>query len=316
MKIVFLGTSNFARIVLEKLFASPHEIVAVVCGVTKQTGRGQKLVEPQTKLFAKLHNLPCFQFSSIRKQGVEILKSLNADIFVTASYGQILSQEILDIAPFGVINVHGSLLPKYRGASPVLYAILNGEKKTGVTIMQTSIGIDDGDILDSKEIEIDDEDNTQTLMDKLALVGAKLLIEVLPKIENKTITRKKQNQDEVSVTKMIKKENSFLDFSLSSTYLQNFVRAYNPNPSAHFVYENKVFKVIKTKVINIEKNNYKAGEVVCSSSKEGLIVACGQGLLEILILQAPNGKMMSAKSYLNGKKISQNSILSGKVCKD
>lgn len=310
MKIVFLGTPHFARIVLEKLTKSHHKVVAVVCSMDKPQGRGNKMTMPEAKAFALNKNIPVFQFSKIRFEGVETLKNINADIFVTASFGQILSQEILDIAPYGVVNVHGSLLPKYRGASPVQSALLNNEKVTGVTIMKTFIGIDDGDMLAKKEVEILDEDNSETLMEKLADIGGELLIESLDKIENGTAIYTPQDSSQATFTKMLKKENAFLDFSLSATQLHNFVRAYYANPSAHFVFENNVFKVLKTSVYNQIEKNAKEGEVVISSSKQGLVVACKNGFLEIVTLQAPSGKVMSAKSYLNGKSIPVGTILS------
>lgn len=309
MKIVFLGTPNFARIVLEKLTKSHHKVVAVVCSVDKEQGRGKKLTMPEAKVFAQKNNIPVFQFSKIRFEGVETLKNLGADIFVTAAFGQILSQEILNIAPYGVINVHGSLLPKYRGASPVQTALLMGEKVTGVTIMKTFVGIDDGDILSKKEVEILDDDNSETLMEKLAVIGGELLVETLDKIENGTAEYKPQDHTQATFTKMLKKENSFLNFSLSAESLHNFVRAYNPNPSAHFVFGGDVFKVLKTAVYNLPAPAGKEGEVVISSSKQGLVVACKDGFLEIVILQAQNGKVMSAKSYLNGKAIPIGTLL-------
>lgn len=309
MKIVFLGTPNFAKIVLEKLIKSHHKVVAVVCSKDKEQGRGNKLTMPEAKVFALKNNIPVFQFSKIRLEGVETLKNIDADIFVTASFGQILSQEILDISPYGVVNVHGSLLPKYRGASPVQTALLNGEKVTGVTIMKTFIGIDDGDMLAKKEVEILDEDNCDSLMEKLAYVGGDLLVETLDKIENGTAKYEKQDSTQASYTKMLKKENAFLNYSLSAIELHNFVRAYNPNPSAHFVFDNSIFKVLTTSVYNQPAPKGKEGEVVISSSKKGFVVACKEGYLEIVTLQAPSGKVMSAKSYLNGKSIPIGTIL-------
>lgn len=312
MKVCFLGTPTFASIVLEKLFSSKHKVVAVVCSNSKPQGRGNKLIDPPAKIFALEHNIPCFQFSKIRLEGVETLKKIDADIFVTAAFGQILSQEILDIAKFGTINVHGSLLPKYRGASPVQTAILNGEKVTGITIMKTFAGIDDGDMLSKKEVEIDEEDNCETLMKKLAFVGGDLLVKTLDDIENGKAVYIPQNSQEATFTKMLKKENSAIDFNNSAENIKNFVRAYNPDPSCHFVLNDQIFKVIKAKVYNnlenIKNENHQIGEVVLSSPKQGLVVSCKEGFLEIEILQAPSSKQMSAKSYLNGKKIEVGSI--------
>ena len=309
MKIVFLGTPHFAKIVLEKLIKSHHKVVAVVCSLDKPQGRGNKLTMPETKQFAQEKGIPVFQFAKIRLDGIETLKNIEADIFVTASFGQILSQEILDIPPYGVVNVHGSLLPKYRGASPVQTALLNGEKVTGVTIIKTFIGIDDGDMLAKKEVEILDEDNSETLMEKLAYVGGDLLVETLDNIENGTATFTPQDIAQATYTKMLKKENAFLNFSLPAKNLHNFVRAYYLNPCAHFVFDNNVFKVLKSNVYSELAPKGNEGEVVISSSKEGLVIACGEGFLEIISLQAPAGKVMSAKSYLNGKSLPVGTIL-------
>lgn len=306
MKVVFLGTPEFALTVLKRLHASNHEVVAVVCALDKPQGRGKKLAPPPTKIFAYNNQIPFFQFSKIRVQGVETLKSLNADIFVTAAFGQILSQEIIDIPPYGIVNVHGSLLPKYRGAAPIQYALLNGETETGVTIMKTNIGIDDGDMILKQVVNIEQDDNTETLMKKVADVGAELLVNALDKIENNTAVFTVQDHSQATFTKMLKKEKSFIDFSASANDVVNFVRAYNPNPSAHFVLNGQIFKVTQAKTYTNQfeiLQDVQIGQVVFASAKQGLVIACGSGFVEILSLQAPNGKVMPAKSYLNGKKI-------------
>jgi methionyl-tRNA formyltransferase len=309
MKVVFLGTPEFGKIVLEKLAKSHHEVVAVICGVDKPQGRGNKLTPPPTKVFALQNNIPVYQFSRIRKQGVETLKSLNADVFVTAAFGQILSQEILDIAPFGVVNVHGSLLPKYRGAAPVQYALLNGETVTGVTIMKTFVGIDDGDMILSQTVDIDSNDNTDTLMQKLAHVGGDLLVKALDQMQNGTAVFTPQDHSQATHTKMLPTDRQKLDFSLSAHALHNFVRAYTPNPSCYFEYNGQTFKVVQTAVGNMQNQNCLPGQVVVASGKQGLFVACGEGVIEIVLLQPAGGKVMSAKSYLNGKQIAVGTIL-------
>ncbi len=310
MKVVFLGTPDFGKICLEYILKSRHKVIAAICSNDKKCGRGNKLTPPCVKTFAQENCIPVFQFSKIRLEGVELLKKLKPDIMVTASFGQILSQEILNIAP--VLNVHGSLLPKYRGPAPVQYALLNGEKKTGVTIMRTNIGIDDGDIFLSEEIEIAPEDNTQTLMTKLAHLGGKLVVKALDLIEEGKAVFKKQNHAEATFTKMLKNDTTKIDFSKSAEEVCNFIRAYNPDPSAHFVYKNQIFKAISAKVSDKEKQGAKPGEIIFSSPKDGLVVACGNGNVEIVSLVAAGGKTMSAKSYLNGKKME----IGGNLIKD
>lgn len=307
MKVIFLGTPNFAVEVLKSIHQSHHEVVAVVCQPDKPSGRGNKMLPPPTKVYAQEQGLAVFQFNKISREGVDTLKQLDADVLVTAAYGQILSKDVLEIAPNGVINVHGSLLPKYRGSSPIQWAILNGETKTGITIMRTNVGIDDGDMLTSKEIEITDEDTDATMFEKLSKLGACMIVEALDVIESGQAKFVPQG-DDFSYYPMIKKEMAQIDFSKTGREIDCLVRAFNSWPVAFFNYDTQVFKVFKVgaKKMQISAQN---GEVVKSSSKEGLFIKCGDGLIEIVELQAPNGKRMTAKSYLNGKKIEVGAVL-------
>ncbi len=302
MKVIFLGTPDFAKVCLERLINSHHKVVAVVCQEDKPSGRGNKLKSPPTKILAQQNNIPVYQFHKIRVDGVETLKSLNADIMVTSAYGQILSQEIIDICPHKIINIHGSLLPKYRGASPIQTAILNGETKTGITIMQTESGVDTGPMLLSESVEIAENDTYGTLSEKLAQIGAKLQVEALDLIESGKDVWTKQNEEDATFTKMIKPEQEILDFSDTMENLVNKTRAYNPNPVAKMKLGEDVFKVYEMKKTNLAKTG-KVGQVVVSSPKQGLMIECQDGVVEIVELQAPSGKRMLAKSYLNGKKI-------------
>ena len=302
MRVIFLGTPDFAKICLEKLISSKHEVVAVVCQEDKPSGRGNKLKSPPTKILAMEHNIPVYQFHKIRVDGVDTLKSLKADIMVTSAYGQILSQEIIDICPHKIINVHGSLLPKYRGASPIQTAILNGEKVTGVTIMRTESGIDTGDMLLCEKVDIAEDDTYGTLSEKLANVGANLLIKALDIIQAGKDVWTKQDETSATHTKMIKPQDEFLDFNQSATDIVNKVRALNPNPVAKMQIDGEVFKVFVAKVSDVLENG-EAGEVLSASPKAGLKIACSGGAVEIVEMQAPSGKRMLAKSYLCGKKI-------------
>ena len=310
MKVIFLGTPDFACACLESIIKSKHQVVGVVCQPDKPSGRGNKLCPPPTKILANKHNIPVFQFNKIRLEGVEILKSLNADIMVTAAYGQILSQEIIDICPHKIINVHGSLLPKYRGASPIQAAILNGDTKTGITIMETEIGVDTGDIMLMEEIDIVDDDTYGSLTEKLAVLGSKLIVEALDKIEDGTITKTPQNHKLATHTKMIKKDQELLDFNDTAENLVNKVRAYNPNPIARFCIGVDGFKVYGLKAVKTAENGLN-GQILSANPKQGLVVKCNNGAVEVIELQAPNGKRMLAKSYLNGKKIEVGTIING-----
>lgn len=301
MKVIFLGTPDFAQNVLKKIYESHHEVVAVVCQPSKPVGRGGKLIDPPTKVFADEHGIACFQFGKISKEGVETLGSLGADIMVTAAYGQILSKEVLEITPNGVINVHASLLPKYRGSSPIQWAIKNGEKVTGVTIMKTNVGIDDGDMLLQEKCEITDDDTDVTMFEKLSHLGSKLIVDALDLIEEGKAKFVPQGKD-YSYFPMIKKEMAKIDFNRTAKEIDQLVRAFYSWPVAHFSICDQIFKVFKAKPA-VGEFSGENGEVVASSSKSGLVVKCEGGAVEIVEIQAPNSKRMLARSYLNGKKI-------------
>ncbi len=302
MKVIFLGTQEFSCICLEYILKSKHKVVAVVTQPDKPSGRGHKLVEPKIKAIAKQNNIPVYQFEKIRRDGVEDLKKIDADIMVTASYGQILSQEIIDICPHKIINVHASLLPKYRGASPIQYALMNGDKVTGVTIMRTEAGIDTGDMLISSKVQIDDDDNFETLTQKLAHEGGQLAVKALDMIQEGNVVWIPQNEKEATFTKMIKIEDTILDFNKSAKQLVNLTRALSPNLGAKFNIGEityKVFKLSET-ILQLQVPN---GTIIESSPKKGLVIKCQNGAVEVEELQAPGGKIMTAKSFLNGKKI-------------
>ncbi len=307
MKVIFLGTPEFALNVLKSIDSSHHQVCAVVCQPSKPKGRGGKLEHPPTKVYADEKGISVYQFNKISKEGVDVLKSLNADIMVTAAYGQILSQEVLDITKYGVINVHASLLPKYRGSSPIQWAIRNGETKTGVTIMKTEAGIDTGDMLLSKECEITEDDTDQTMFTKLGEVGAEIIVDALDLIEQENAVFVPQSQD-YSYFPMIKKETAKLDFSLTAKEVCNTVRAFSMWPTAHFNIGEQTFKVFKADVYESEISG-QCGEVVLSSSKTGLVIKCKGGAVEIKEIQAPNSKRMRAKDYLNGKSIEVGTIV-------
>ena len=300
MKIVFLGTSNFSVACLEALLKSKHEVLAVVCQPDKPSGRGNKLTSPPIKTFASEHNIKVLQFNKIRLDGVEPLKALKPDALVVAAYGQILSQEILDIAL--PINVHGSLLPKYRGASPIQTALINGDTETGITIMKMVYEVDAGDILLQEKLNILPDDNAETLFEKMGKLGGKLIVEALDKIELGEAKFIPQDNSKATFTKMLTKESAEIDFNDTAKNIVNKVRGYYKNPTAYFVHNNEKFKVFKaeerknlTKLLN--------GHIISANSKDGLVIKCQDGAVEILELQAPNSKRMTAKAYLNGKKI-------------
>ena len=230
MKIAFLGSSDFSLTVLKALVNSKHQVVCVVTNVDKVSGRGHKVVSPIVKTFAIENNIPVLQFNKVSLEGYQDIKAFNPDVLVTASFGQILKQNILDLAPYGVINVHSSLLPKYRGSAPINWAIIKGETTTGVTIMKTNIGLDTGDIIIKKSLDIGAQETAGELSSRLAELGAVALIEALESIENNTCTYTAQNEKEASYYPMLNKEMGKIDFNNSAQQIINLVRGLNPWP--------------------------------------------------------------------------------------
>ncbi len=317
MKIIFLGTPHFAENVLQKLIDSRHEVVAVVCQPDKLVGRKQVLEAPPTKILAEKHGIKVFQFAKIKLEGVEPLKSLGADIMVTAAYGQMLSQEVLDITPNGVINVHGSVLPKYRGSSPIQWSLINGEKTLGVTILKTQIGMDDGPILHTKEFEIAREDTVDSLMEKISLLGADLLLQSLDEIENKTAVFTPQDESKATKCTMLKKEQAVINFDQNALTVENFVRGMGAWPVAYCFLNGEMLKVYKATAFDFDKIDFDfdrssvAGSVVIASSKKGVFVMCKNSLLRLDEIQLQGGKKMSGKDFANGNKLKIGDILKG-----
>ena len=292
---MFFGTPYFAEVVLKKL-VEKHMVVGVVCQNDKPANRGKKLVSPNIKTLAESLGIKVFQFERLL-DNLEEIKSVDCDIFVTASYGKILPKEVLDLKM--CINVHPSMLPKYRGATPIQTALLNGDNLTGVTIMKTDVGMDDGDIIEQREVEILKEDDYLSLMPKLAEIGGDLLLEALSKIENKTAKFVKQNDDEATFTKLIKKEDALLDFNESADVLVNKVRAYVENPTAYFFLGEDRIKVYKAKVEKGDMPNVNIGDVV-TVNKKMFLIKTGEGTFSILRCQAPGGKVLDVADFLNG----------------
>ena len=305
MRIIFLGTPEFSVPSLDAIFKSKHELVGVITRIDKSNERGNKVEFSPVKKYALKNNIPLFQFAKLSRDGVETIKELKPDLMVTASYGQIISQEILDIPTFGIINVHGSLLPMYRGASPIQTAILNGDSKTGVTIMKTEAGLDTGDIILTEEMDIKPNETAGELGARMSVVGANLLIRVIEQIENGTATYTKQSFIESSVTTRINKEDGKIIWSKSARQIKCQVLAQNPSPIS-FSYLNgelcKIYRAIENR--EIKSTNKPVGTVIEPTHvKKGIFVQTGSGVLEILELQKAGGKVLSAKDFINGRKI-------------
>lgn len=300
MKIVYFGTPDFAVLPLKNIVNNGYEVVAVISQPDKPVGRKQIMTPSAVKETALSFNIPVYTFNKVSKEGVELLKSLNADLFVTCAYGQILSSEILAIPPLGTINIHASLLPKLRGSSPIQWAIINGEKETGVTIMMTDIGVDTGDIILSKKITIDDNETAGELFDRLSTLGSDAVIDALKLFDEGKVVKTPQNHLEATHTKMLTKEFGKIDFNQPATKIHDLVRGLNPWPVAFTSICGEVVKIYKTTPVDASG---KVGEVLSSDPKNGLIIACKHGAIKILELQRQGGKRLNADDFLRGYKI-------------
>ena len=321
MKVVLLA-SDIAMPVFRKLVESKYEVVAVVCQPDKPNGRNNKVEFSEVKKYALSQNIKVLQYNKIRLEGVEDIKNLAPDFLLCAAYGQIISQELIDIPKYPTLNVHPSLLPKYRGPSPIITPILNGDKKTGVAIMEMVYDFDAGPIYALKEVEIKEEETAGELSERLFALGADMLLEVMDNVANGNAVKYEQNHDEATYCKMVKKEMAKLDFAKSCETLNQMVKAYNPTPVAYFDYEGNAFKVYKSEVATVgslkydnicaylERNNFNNGEIVYSKSKPfGLVIKCENGFFMPKVIQAPGGKVMDIKSYLNGKSFEVGKII-------
>ena len=306
MKVIFLGTPDFGVPALQKIIES-HEVVGVVCQPDKVGARGKVEFSP-VKKFALSHGLPLFQFEKISRDGVETLKSLAPDIMVTAAYGQILSQEVIDIAPHGIINIHGSLLPKLRGAAPIQYAVLLGLNKTGITILNTVRKVDAGEIILQKELDVLPFETNGELFERMSQLGADAVCEALHLIETGKAKYTPQVEEEATFCSKITAEQEHIDWSKPSTEIINLVRALNPSPSAWTLCEGKRLKIYA--LCPCDGNFHGvAGEVV-ECGKKTLAVMCGDGkAVSVLELQAENARRMDIASFLNGRKIAVSTVL-------
>lgn len=308
MKIVFMGTPDFAAGALKSLIEAGHEITAVVTQPDKAKGRSQELLPPPVKVVALEHGIPVLQPVRIKRpEEVEKLKQYPADIYVVAAFGQILSQEILDIPELGCLNIHASLLPKYRGASPIQHVIIDGEEKTGITIMQMDAGLDTGDMLYQKEIVISPKDTYASLHDKLMVLGGEAIVEALPLLEQGKLVPRKQEDALSCYAHLIDKTMGELDFTKSAEILDRVIRGLNPWPSAYTTYHGKQLKVWEAEPVESPKAG-KPGEIL-AVEKDAVLVAAGSGALRITSLQLSGKKRMSAHDFLLGVRMTPGEIL-------
>lgn len=302
MRIVFLGTPEFAVPSLEALIREGHDVVAAFTQPDRPKGRGKKMEYCPVKACAVSHDIPVYQPAKIRLESVEDLKSLAPDLCVTAAFGQILSQEILDIPKYGTVNVHSSLLPQYRGSSPVHWAILCGEKVTGVTTMMTDKGMDTGDILLQKEVEILPRETTGELTERLSVIGAELLVETIRLLEKGQCPRRPQDHEKMSYYPMLRKEMGLINWEKSAEEICWAIRGLSPWPGTYTFINGEMLKIWAGDAD--ECAGGQPGDILEADAKKGLLICTGKGALRVTELQAQGGKRMKPQDYLRGHPIS------------
>ncbi len=313
MNIVFMGTPDFARGSLEAIYQAGHKIIGVVTNPDRPKGRGMKLLPSEVKEFALEKGLKIYQPVKIKKneEFIEEIRRLNPDVICVVAYGKLLPKKILDIPRYGCINVHASLLPKYRGAAPIQWAVLNGDKKTGVTTMYMDIGMDTGDVILKEEVEIGEEETTGELWDRLTKIGGELLVKTLQQVEKGVAPREKQGE-EFTIAPMLSKEMAKIDWtSKTAQEIKNLVRGLNPIMGAFTYLNGKKVKFWKVAVATDEEiiaenmDFLRNGTVLVSDSRDGLFIKTKEGILKVLEIQGENAKRMSIQDFLRGNTIEE-----------
>lgn len=308
MRIVFMGTPEFSVPTLETLIASEHEVVGVITQPDKPKGRGKAMQMTPVKEKALEHDIPVFQPVRVREESFfHVLEELRPDVIVVIAFGQILPKQILELPKYGCLNIHASLLPRLRGAAPIQWAVIDGEEKSGVTIMQMDAGLDTGDMLLKKEIVLDEKETGGSLHDKLSVMGGDLILEALSLAEAGKLTPKKQDDSKSNYAKMLHKQMGNLDFSKPAVELERLIRGLNPWPSAYTHLEGKTLKIWSADVV-AGKANAKPGEII-EVSKEAFVIQTGEQALKICELQLEGKKRMETAAFLRGVQITEGMIL-------
>lgn len=308
MKIIFMGTPDFSVGTLEALVEAGHEVVLAVTQPDKPKGRGGKMQFTPVKETAMKYDIPVFQPKKVRDpECIEELRKYNADVCVVIAFGQILPKEILEMTPYGCVNVHASLLPKYRGAAPIQWAVIDGEEVSGVTTMQMDEGLDTGDMIMKTEIVLDEKETGGSLFDKLADAGAKLCVETLKALENKTATWEPQGETPTAYARMLDKELGNIKWEDTAVQIERLIRGLNPWPSAYTDWNGKVMKIWEADVI--EKDSDEVPGTIVRVEKDGFCVQTGKGQIKVTALQIPGKKRMEADAFLRGYQIEEGTIL-------
>lgn len=308
MNLIFMGTPDFAVGTLEALIDAGHDVKLVVTQPDKPKGRGKTVQFPPVKECAVAHGIEVYQPKKIREpECVEYLRQYDADLIVVAAFGQILPKEILDMPKYGCINVHASLLPKYRGAAPIQWAVINGDKVSGVTIMRMDVGLDTGDMIAKEEVVLDEKETGGSLFDKLSEVGAQLCVRVIPEIEAGTAVYTKQEEAQATHTTMIKKQLGDIDWTKTAKEIECLIRGLNPWPSAYTRLNGKTLKIWDADVVETESGK-KAGTVV-ETQADRFLVQTGAGCLALREVQLEGKKRMAADAFLRGNHVEPDTIL-------
>ena len=313
MKVIFMGTPDFSVGTLNALAEAGYEVVLAVTQPDKPKGRGGKMQATPVKEAAALHGIPVFQPKKIRtKESIAELKKYDADIMVVIAFGQILPKEILEMTPYGCVNVHASLLPKYRGAAPIQWAVINGEKVSGVTTMQMDEGLDTGDMLLKTEVILDEQETGESLHDKLAAAGAALCVKTLKALEEGSITPQKQGESPTEYARMLDKGLGSIDWNNSAVSIERLIRGLNSWPGAYTEWNGKVMKIWGADVYvkaAISDSKERLPGTIAKIEKDGFYVQTGEGLLKVTELQIPGKKKMEAAAFLRGYQIQENDVL-------
>lgn len=309
MRIVFMGTPDFSVPALKALVEAGHEVAAVVTQPDKPKGRGKEVQMTPVKIQALEYGIPVYQPKRVKTpEFVEVLKELNPEVIVVIAFGQILSKEILDLPKYGCVNIHASLLPKYRGAAPIQWAVIDGEKETGVTTMMMDVGLDTGDMMEKTVIPIDEKETGGSLHDKLSSAGGPLILSTLEKLEKGTLTRTPQTEEGTCYAKMLTKSLGEIDWNLPAVSIERLIRGLNPWPSAYTFFKGKTLKLWSAEVLEDMETKAHPGQVV-TADKNRLVVQTGKGCLSITELQLEGKKRMDTPSFLRGYQIPEGEML-------
>lgn len=318
MKAVYMGTPEIAATILETLLSSEIDVIGVVTQPDKPKGRGKEMASSPVKEVALKHQIPLYQPRRVKDAVfIELMRGLAPDIILVAAFGQMLSKELLELPQYGCINVHASLLPKYRGSAPIQWVILNGETKTGVTIMKMDVGCDTGDMILSKEVEISKEETGGSLHDKLAQIGGVALLEAIEQIKDGTVQYRKQNEADSSYIKMLSKEMGLVDFNQDAVTIERMIRGLNPWPSAYTYYKGKTLKLWSAEVISdaslVEESKNMENGSILKVTKDTIYVKTGAEILKIKELQLEGKKRMLTGEFLRGYQMQVGELLGKKA---